>query len=168
MNYFPKVVIIFILSGIFSNTNVELKVGESAPDFSLKDQDGVIHKLSDYRGKQVVIYFFPKAGTPGWIKEACGFRNTYFEFEKQGIIVFGISYDSQKTLKKFKANYNIPFLFLSDRKKVVSKQYGTKGFLFPSRKTFVIDKNGKLMNIFNNVDVHTHAAEILKLFSKEN
>ena len=65
MNYFPKVVIIFILSGIFSKTNVELKVGESAPDFSLKDQDGVIHKLSDYRGKQVVIYFFPKAGTPG-------------------------------------------------------------------------------------------------------
>ena len=65
MNYFPKVVIIFILSGIFSNTNVELKVGESAPDFSLKDQDGGIHKLSDYRGKQVVIYFFPKAGTPG-------------------------------------------------------------------------------------------------------
>ena len=65
MNYFPKVVIIFILSGIFSNTNVELKVGESAPDFSLKDQNGVIHKLSDYRGKQVVIYFFPKAGTPG-------------------------------------------------------------------------------------------------------
>jgi peroxiredoxin Q/BCP len=65
MNYFPKVVIILILSGIFSNTNVELKVGESAPEFSLKDQNGVIHKLSDYRGKQVVIYFFPKAGTPG-------------------------------------------------------------------------------------------------------
>ena len=65
MNYFPKVVIIFILSGIFSNTNVELKVGESAPDFSLKDQNDVIHRLSDYRGKQVVIYFFPKAGTPG-------------------------------------------------------------------------------------------------------
>jgi len=59
------VVMVFILSGIFSNTNVELKVGESAPVFSLKDQDGAIHKLSDYRGKQVVIYFFPKAGTPG-------------------------------------------------------------------------------------------------------
>ncbi|MBQ34117.1 MAG: hypothetical protein CMG32_04595 [Candidatus Marinimicrobia bacterium] len=65
MDYFPKVVMVFILSGIFSNTNVELKVGESAPVFSLKDQDGAIHKLSDYRGKQVVIYFFPKAGTPG-------------------------------------------------------------------------------------------------------
>ena len=65
MNYFPKMVIVFILSGIFSKTNVELKVGELAPDFSLKDQDGIIHKLSDYRGKQVVIYFFPKAGTPG-------------------------------------------------------------------------------------------------------
>ena len=160
--------IVLMVVGLFFNTGNVLKVGDAAPDFSLKDQDGTIQKLSDYRGKRVVVYFFPKAGTPGWIKEACGFRDTYFEFEKQGIIVFGISYDSQKSLKKFKTKYNIPFLFLSDRKKVVSKQYGTKGFLFPSRKTFVIDKNGKLMNIFNNVDVHTHASEILKLFSKEN
>ena len=94
--------------------------------------------------------------------------NNYCKKKKIPWFVSCWDVESQINMRKFKTKYNIPFLFLSDRKKVVSKQYGTKGFLFPSRKTFVIDKNGKLMNIFNNVDVHTHAAEILKLFSKKN
>ena len=151
-----------------NNQSVELKVGDKAPEFALYDQDNKLHKLSDYKGQRLIIYYFPKADTPGWTKEACGFRDIYSEYKRAGIIVFGISYDSSKSLKKFKNKYALPFNFLSDTKKEVAVKYGAAGTGWPRRVTFVIDKNGKIEKIYNKINVNTHAEQILDdLFPKK-
>jgi len=144
-----------------NNPSVKLVEGDIAPDFELKDQDGKIRKLSEYRGQRVVVYFFPKADTPGWTKEACGFRDIYSEYKKAKIIVFGISYDSPRGLKKFKTKYNLPFNFLSDSKKEVAPKYGSASLAWPKRMTFIIDKNGKIEKIYSKINVNTHAQRIL-------
>ena len=160
--------LISILSIIISTTLLigshrleTIKVGDKAPDFVLKDQDGKVHKLSDYRGQRVIVYYFPKADTPGWTKEACGFRDVYGEYKKAKIIVFGISYDSPKALKAFKDKYVLPFNFLSDKTKEVSKAYGAAGRVWPKRMTFIIDPMGKIEKIYEKVNVNTHAEKIL-------
>ena len=151
-----------------NNQTVELKVGDLAPTFSLYDQDNKLHKLSDYKGQRLIIYYFPKADTPGWTKEACGFRDIYSEYKRAGIKVFGISYDSSKTLKKFKNKYALPFDFLSDSKKEVAVKYGAAGTGWPRRITFIIDKNSKIEKIYNKMNVNTHAEQILDdLFPKK-
>ena len=103
---------------LFSDTP---KIGQLAPDFSLEDQDGKLHSLGYYEGKKLVVYFFPKAFTPGWTKQACGFRDESDNFKELGIVVLGISFDSKNSLKAFKEKYRIPFNFLSDNKKKVGK-----------------------------------------------
>ena len=151
-----------------NNQTVELKVGDKAPSFSLYDQDNKLHKLSDYKGQRLIIYYFPKADTPGWTKEACGFRDIYSEYKRAGIKVFGISYDSSKSLKKFKNKYALPFDFLSDSKKEVAVKYGAAGTGWPRRVTFIIDKNSKIEKIYNKINVNTHAEKILDdLFPKK-
>ena len=142
-----------------------LSVGDMAPDFTLMDQDSVYHTLSDYRGKHVVVYFFPKAETPGWIKQACGFRDAFADFKDQNITVFGLSYDSPEALKQFKEKFNIPFTFLSDSKKEAGKTYGVHRFLFTSRQTFLIEKDGRIGKIFNKVDLNSHPKDILQFFN---
>ena len=112
--------------------------------------------------KKIVVYFFPYADTPGWTKEACGFRNIYEEFEKNNIKVIGISYNSSDALKKFKEKYNLPFSFLSDSKKEVAKSFGANGLFTPKRMTFVINENGKIEKIYKKVNINTHAETILK------
>ena len=146
----------------FSNGNIVLSAGDKAPSFSLSNQDGKIHNLSDYKGMRVIVYFFPMADTPGWIKEACGFRNIYSEFEKNNITVIGISYDKPEALRKFKDKYNLPFNFLSDRKKTVAKSFGANGFMIPKRMTFIIDGSGKIEKIYKKVNINTHAETILE------
>ncbi|MCF7824920.1 MAG: peroxiredoxin [Candidatus Marinimicrobia bacterium] len=141
-----------------------LAVGQKAPDFTLVDQDGKDHTLSDYVGQQVVVYFYPKDDTPGCTKEACSIRDDYTKFEKDSIQVFGISYDDVKSHKAFAEKYNLPFTLLSDSDKSVSKAYGASGIFLPSRKTFLIDKAGILRKIYNNVDVTSHGEEILNDF----
>lgn len=96
------------------------------------------------------------------MKEACGFRNIYEEFEKNNISVFGISYNNPSALKKFKVRYNLPFSFLSDTKKVVAKSFGADGLFTPKRMTFVIDEDGKVEKIYKKVNINTHAETILK------
>ncbi len=151
-----------------ANQSVELKIGDKAPEFSLYDQDNKLHNLSDYKGERLIIYYFPKADTPGWTKEACGFRDIYSEYKKAKIKVFGISYDSSKSLKKFKNKYALPFDFLSDSKKEVAKNYGAAGTGWPKRITFIIDKNGRIEKIYNKINVNTHAEKILDdLFPKK-
>ena len=140
------------------------EVGVFAPNFSLEDQDGVIHNLEDYRGKKLVVYFFPKADTPGWVKQACGLRDNFSNYEKLNISILGVSYDSKASLKSFKEKYNIQFNFLSDSNKEVGKSYGVNRFLFASRKTFLIDEKGILVNVINSVNINTHASDILSLF----
>ena len=145
----------------FSNDKIVLSEGDDAPSFSLRDQDGKTHNLSDYKGMRIIIYFFPMADTPGWIKEACGFRNIYSEFEKNNITVIGISYDKTKTLRDFKDKYNLPFDFLSDSTKSVALSYGANGIFAPKRMTFVIGSDLKIEKIYNKINVNTHAEKIL-------
>lgn len=153
-----------ILLGILFGSDSALKEGDPAPDFTLKDQNGKSHRLSDYRGQPVVVYFYPKDDTPGCTKEACGIRDMYKEYEQAGIQVFGISYDDQESHKEFEKKYNLPFTLLSDTAKSVSELYGTKGFLMASRKTFLINKKGVVFKIYDKVDVTSHAEEILSEF----
>ena len=163
---------IFILSIIMISCNlfsdeVYLNEGQLAPDFTLFDQDGTPHTLSLYKGKKVVIYFYPKDDTPGCTKEACSIRDSYDDFTNQDIEVFGISYDNSKTHQQFIQKYKLPFNLLSDSDKLVSQLYGTKGTFFPVRKTFLIDEYGKIVKIYDQVSVLDHGNDILRDFNIE-
>ena len=142
-----------------------LTVGENAPEFSLKDQSGRERQLSDYKGKKLVIYFFPKAFTPGWTKQACGLRDNYESFKTNNISILGVSYDSQIKLKDFKEEYDLSFNLLSDDNKVMGDLYDVNSFFFfPQRKTFLIDEKWDLVHIINSVNINDHAEDILKIF----
>ena len=153
---------IFVVSFLIAHSP---EIGVQAPNFKLKDQDGNLHSLSDYKGKKLVLYFFPRANTPPCKKQACGLRDKYDSFEKSNISILGISFDPKKRLKGFKEKHNIDFNFLSDTKKETAKSYGVNKFFFTSRKTFLIDENGVLIKKINSVDVSTHAEEVLKLYN---
>lgn len=145
-----------------------LDIGTAAPNFELKDQDGVIHKLNDYKGKKLVIYFFPKAETPGWIKQACGFRDEFDNYKINNISILGVSFDSQSVLKSFKDKYSLNFNLLSDSERVMGNAYSVnKWYFFPSRKTFLIDEGGILVHIFDDVNLHSHPDDILKFFNNK-
>jgi peroxiredoxin Q/BCP len=147
--------------------------GDSAPDFSTTDADGNPVKLSDFRGQKVVLYFYPKDNTPGCTREACSFRDSFSEFEKQGIKVLGVSLDSESAHKKFIAKYDLPFTLLADTDRSVSEAYGVYGqkqfmgrkFMVINRTTFLIDEDGKIKKIFAKVKVNEHADEVLEAFS---
>lgn len=142
----------------------ELQLGTTVPDFTLPDENDSLHTLSDYIGQRIVVYFYPKDDTPGCTKEACGIRDSYKGFEENNIVVLGISYDDADSHRKFKLKHGIPFSLLTDSDKTVSKLYDAGGFFFPSRKTFLIDEHGKLIKIYEKVDVTTHAGDILDTF----
>ncbi len=156
-----SIIAYFSFSSLSGKANIELKVGDLAPAFSLKDQDKISHKLSDYLGKKVVLYYFPKADTPGWTIQACGFRDIYDKYKKSNIIVFGVSYDSPRSLRKFKKKWNLPFNLLSDSKKEVAVKYGANSPLWTKRITFVISESGKIEKIYRKMNVNTHAEKIL-------
>ena len=143
------------------------KEGDLAPDFVLPDHDGKLRRLSDYRGERVVVYFFPKADTPGWTKEACSLRDHFNRFKEQRITVFGISYDSVESQKKFRDKYNLPFILLSDSKHKAGKLYGVDKGRWAARKTFIIDQEGKITKIYDKVSVTTHGEDILDLLSAD-
>ena len=106
------------------------------------------------------------ADTPGWTKEACGFRDQFEKFEKVNAKILGVSFDSSDKLKKFREKYNVPFTFLSDRKKIVAKLYDSKGWFFPKRVTYIINEKGIIQKIIRNVNIHTHSKDILKILSE--
>lgn len=145
-----------------------LKVGDKAPNFTLQDDNGTSYTLSSFRGKSpVVVYFYPKAGTPGCTTEACGIRDDWSKFKENHIEVLGISVDSKEALKKFINKYSLNFPLLSDQDKVVSKEYGVLNKLgIDNRITFIIDKEGYITKIIRNVNVNTHASEVYKIASK--
>lgn len=146
-----------------------LKEGNFAPEFELPDQEEVMHKLSDYRGKKVVLYFYPKDDTPGCTKEACSFRDSFGDFRKNGIIVLGVSKDDAKSHAKFQEKYSLPFPLLSDTDTNVIKAYeawGLKKFMGKEymgviRVTYVIDEAGKILKTYEDVKPQDHAQEIL-------
>lgn len=138
-----------------------LQVGDPAPEFNLPGDDGKMHRLSDYRGQTVVVYFYPKDDTPGCTQEACSFRDSFSEFEKLGVVVLGISYDDRESHIAFKEKHNLPFTLLSDTDKAASKAYGTKGLFMAARKTFIVNGEGKIVKIYPEVSVSEHAETIL-------
>ena len=151
-----------------------LSKGDGAPDFSVKDQNGDEVKLSDFRGRRVVLYFYPKDDTPGCTKEACSLRDGFSTFEKHGIEILGVSTDDEKSHQKFISKYELPFTLLADTDHKVAdlyESYGEKKFMGKTydgvfRKTFLIDADGKIKKIFDKVKVDEHADEVLKAFGE--
>jgi peroxiredoxin Q/BCP len=141
-----------------------------APDFELQNEGGVKTRLADYRGKPVVLYFYPKDDTPGCTTEACGFRDDYSAFTKKDIIILGVSPDTSKSHKKFKDKYNLPFPLLADIDHKVCELYGVWGrkqmmgkeYDGVFRTTFVIDREGKIVKVFEKVKPSEHAKEVLE------
>ncbi|MEM3675576.1 MAG: thioredoxin-dependent thiol peroxidase [Thermoplasmataceae archaeon] len=138
-----------------------LKQGEVAPDFESEDQNGNKVRLSDYRGKPVVVYFYPKDDTPGCTAEACNFRDNYQEFEKRGIKVLGISVDSVNSHKKFVEKYNLNFTLVSDNSKNIAQKYGVLGERTANRVTYIVAPDGKIVHVYPKVSPKEHAVEVL-------
>lgn len=157
-----------IMLGFLWGKSMPISVGDPAPEFSLSDENGKMHSLSQYRGQKIVVYFYPKDDTPGCTKEACGIRDEFSSFVDNQIVVFGVSYDNASSHRKFKKKFDLPFHLLSDEDKSVSKLYGADGMFFPSRKTYLIDEDGKLLKIYDKVNVLNHAEDILRTFAKND
>jgi len=168
MSLLSVIVVSFIIIQSCGGNSDNLSVGNSAPGFTLEDSEGNTYSLLDYKGKNpVIIYFYPKANTPGCTKQACGIRDSFSKFKENDIIIFGISVDSKTSIKEFIKDYNLNFPLLSDEKKEVSKAYGVLNTIgLDSRITFIIDKQGKIANILKDVDVETHADEVFNLAVK--
>jgi len=147
----------------------ELKVGDKAPDFSLPSDAGQTITLKSLRGKQVVLYFYPKDDTPGCTKEACSFRDEITQIEKAHAVVLGVSTDGLASHQKFSKKYGLPFALLSDEGLVVAKAYGVykqksmygRTYWGIERSTFVVDETGKLAAIFRKVKVDGHVDQVM-------
>jgi peroxiredoxin Q/BCP len=141
-------------------------IGKEAPDFSLVDQDGKMRRLSDFKGRYVVLYFYPQDETSNCTKQACQIRDSYDRFTKNNIVVLGVSYDSPASHKKFIAKERLPFILLSDMDHTVAKLYDANRFLdlpYPKRKTFVINPAGIICGKIKHVDVKTHVGDVMRL-----
>ena len=149
---------------------ITLKKGNKAPSFSGKDQDGTVHTLADYKGKKLVVFFYPKANTPGCTAEACDLRDHYERFQANNYALLGVSADSGKAQLKFKEKFNFPFPLLADEDKSVIQAFGVWGpkkFMGREydgihRTTFVIDEQGIIEDVITDVKTKAHALQILK------
>ncbi|RLT36623.1 MAG: thioredoxin-dependent thiol peroxidase [Chloroflexi bacterium] len=158
-----------------ANVGVTLEAGEKAPAFALKDQDGKTHRLADYKGKTVVLYFYPKDETPGCIKEACSFRDYHDEILATGAVVLGVSTDNAASHQKFAAHYNLPFPLLVDADSMVSTAYGSWGdkvlygkhSIGMTRSTFVIGPDGRLTKVWKRATAEGHGEQVLKVLRGE-
>ncbi|KAA3610527.1 MAG: peroxiredoxin [Calditrichaeota bacterium] len=157
-----------MFSFLFGGT--DLKIGDKAPSFELKDGNGKLHKLSDYKGKNVALYFYPKDDTPGCTAEACNLRDNYTLLQDSGVVILGVSYDDSTSHQQFSKKYNLPFPLLSDTETEVSEAYGAKriltGIFMPTRITYLIDKDGTIMHIFDEVESANHTAQIMSVLRK--
>lgn len=148
------------------------EIGKVAPDFELLDHEGHTHKLSDYKGNPVVLYFYPKDNTPGCTTQACSFRDSFAEFQQKGITVLGVSKDSPKSHANFREKQSLPFTLLSDVEHKVAEAYGVwvkkkmmgREYMGMERTSFIIDKEGVLVGILEKVKPQDHAKDILSLF----
>ncbi len=146
-----------------------LSVGTPAPDFTLPDQNGTLHTLSDYRGKKVVLYFYPKDNTAGCTKQACGFRDMYPQFREKGAVVLGVSKDSVASHKRFEEKFGLPFTLLSDENKAVLQAYDVwkekmnygKVTLGVVRTTYLIDEGGIIVRAMDKVKAADNPAQML-------
>ena len=146
-----------------------LQVGQLAPDFTLPDDAGASVRLSSFRGKKVVVYFYPKDDTPGCTKEACAFRDGIAELNARGAVVLGVSADAVESHGKFKTKYQLNFPLLSDGQRTVARAYGVwkqkslygRTYMGIERTTFLLDEQGRLARIFPNVKVEGHCDDVL-------
>ena len=146
-----------------------ISAGDNAPDFTLLDENESPHKLSDYRGQPVILYFYPKDDTPGCTKEACNFRDDYSAYEQSGVTILGVSPDTSKKHAKFKAKYELPFTLLADTNHKICELYqvwGRKKFMGREydgvfRTTYLISAEGKIAKVFENVKPAKHSAQVL-------
>jgi len=149
--------------------------GQEAPDFELTSDAGETVKLSDLRGKPVVLYFYPKDDTPGCTTQACGIRDAYGEFERAGAVVLGVSPDDERSHVKFRNKYELPFTLLADTEHEVADRYGVWGekkfmgkkYMGVNRSTFVIDEGGKVKKVFEKVTPATHADDVLAALASD-
>jgi peroxiredoxin Q/BCP len=147
----------------------ELKVGDKAPDFKSVDQNNNTVNLSDYKGKKVILYFYPKDNTPGCTLEACDFRDNYQSLKSKGFEVLGVSTDDEKSHKKFETKFDLPFTLIADTDKSIVESYGVwveksmygKTYMGTNRKTFVIDGQGIISAIINKVDTKNSSQQVL-------
>ena len=150
-----------------------LEVGTKAPEFTLPDKDGNNVSLSDFRGKKVVLYFYPKDNTPGCTRQACAFAGAYSQFEALGTVVIGVSRDSQASHQRFAEKNSLPFILLSDPERLAIEAYGVwkekklygKVSMGVVRSTYIIDENGVIEKVMPKVKPDTNAAEILEYLS---
>ena len=156
--------------------DITLKIGQNAPDFTLLDQDGKSHSLSDYEGKRILLYFYPKDNTTGCIKEACMLRDDFLGFKKLKVLVVGVSVDSVASHKKFANEYKLPFTLLADEDKKVVKLYGVWGkkkfmgreYMGTLRASFLINPKGVIEKIYEKVAPADHSREVLEDLKKLN
>jgi peroxiredoxin Q/BCP len=149
---------------------MSLEVGQMAPDFEAKIESGETIKLSDFKGKKVILYFYPKDNTPGCTAQACNLRDNYEALQKAGYVVLGISSDSEKSHQKFIEKQSLPFSLIADEDKTVHELYGTwveksmygRKYMGTARTTFVIDEKGKIEEIIEKVKTKDHTAQIIK------
>jgi thioredoxin-dependent peroxiredoxin len=147
--------------------------GKPAPDFELQTDTGETVRLSDQRGKQVVLYFYPKDDTPGCTTQACGIRDAYGEFERAGAVVYGVSPDDVQSHEKFKQKYTLPFTLLADNDHAVAEEYGVWGektyqgrtYMGVDRSTFVIGEDGTVKAVMHKVKPDTHADDVLAVLN---
>jgi len=148
-----------------------LQAGDLAPLFTAKNQNGETVSLTDYNGKKVILYFYPKDNTPGCTAEACDFRDNYQSLASQGFEVIGVSTDDEKSHKKFEAKFDLPFTLIADTDKTIVESYGVwveksmygKSYMGTSRKTFVIDEEGKIITVIDKVDTKAPSKQVLDL-----
>jgi peroxiredoxin Q/BCP len=146
-----------------------IEAGDAAPNFSAKDQDGNQHQLTDYKGKKLVVFFYPKASTPGCTAEACNLRDNWEKFQEQGYEILGVSADSPKRQQNFKNKYELPFPLLADEDKEVINAFGVWGpkkFMGKEydgihRTTFIINEEGKIEEVIKKVKTKAHTEQIL-------
>jgi peroxiredoxin Q/BCP len=149
---------------------MSVDVGDKAPGFTIQADDGRTVSLDDFKGKTVVLYFYPRADTPGCTTQACGIRDDYSGFERKGAVVLGASPDTVEAQASFKAKYNLPFTLLADAEHKIAEQYGSwvlrerptgEKFMGISRDTFIIGPNGTIQHVMRRVTPADHAKEVL-------
>jgi len=154
-----------LMFSLFTARAAELAVGGPAPDFRLTDQNGAVHSLADYRGRWVVLYFYPKDDTPGCTTEACAFRDDVRQLRQMQVVLLGISLDSVDSHRKFAEKYGLPFPLLADPDGAVAKSYGALFSLGPlryaRRHSFIVDPQGRVARIYRSVNPGGHSDEVI-------
>lgn len=149
----------------------EITEGQKAPDFTAKDQDGNRVSLTDFSGKEIILYFYPKDDTPGCTAEACSFRDNYQSLLKEGFVVLGVSADDEASHQKFISKHNLPFSLIADTDNKICEAYGVwveknmygKKYMGIARKTFIIDQDGVIKKIIDKVDTKNSSQQVLDL-----